>query len=314
MNGKPNNSVSDFRYRPQYQRQRRPFWLPASNYYFLVAGVAIAFFFLAWGILHDGREETPWITAGMGAGVLLILAVILREVILRNARNRYLANQRRLDRSLKSAVIPTGTRPAAAKLTIEQNAAIIRAIAKKSEAAKVFASLSDGHREVSDMCREYLSLNAAELARVSVGSPRLPALRKGREVVQGMHHRHLLQWAEIEVRTLTTEARSRAKVNDKIETARRALAVIDAALADYPNEPDLLDSEAVIREFIVSIKVSDWIEKAEKAEFKGNYKRAQALYRDALFYLNREKIASNESLAAAEKIAGEIQRLETINS
>ena len=314
MNGKPNNSVSTFRYRPQIHRQRRPFWLPASNYYFLAAGVAIAFFFLAWGILHDGREETPWITAGLGAGVLLILAVILREVILRNARNRYLANQRRLDRSLKSTIIPTGARPATSKLSIEQNAAIIRTISKKSEAAKLFASLPEGHREVSDMCREYLTLNAAELARVAIGSPRLPALRKGRELIKGLHRHHLLQWAQIEVRTLSAEARALTKVSDKVETAQRALAVIDTALADLPNEPDLLDSDAVIREFIVSIKVTDWITKAERAEFKGNYKRAQTLYRDALFYLNRENLASNESLAAAEKITGEIERLEALNT
>ena len=46
-------------------------WLPASNYYALTMAVVIAFFFLVWGILHDGGDETPWISAGIGASAVL---------------------------------------------------------------------------------------------------------------------------------------------------------------------------------------------------------------------------------------------------
>jgi hypothetical protein len=43
--GRPNSK----RYDPR--KFRRPFWLPASNYYVLAIAVTIAFFFLVWGIL-----------------------------------------------------------------------------------------------------------------------------------------------------------------------------------------------------------------------------------------------------------------------
>ena len=288
--------------------------MPASNYYVLTAAIVTAFFFLVWGILHDGREETPWVTAGIGASILMVIAVFLREVILRNARNRFLENQRMLDRTLKSTVLTAGMNRPAPKLSMEQNAAIVRAIRKKSEAAQLFANLSDGHREVSDMCREYLLLNASEIARAAAGSPRIPAFRHSREVISGLHRLHLLQWAEIEARSLTGEARTRAKTADKIETAQKALDVVESALQEYPDELALSESESAIREFILSIKVGDWIERAERAAFKGNYKRAQDLYQDALYYLNRENLASNESAAAAERISDEIEKLKKLNA
>src|SRR5688572_30368086 len=89
------------RYKNEISRHRRPFWLPASNYYILAASFAIAFFFLLWGIFNDGHEPTPWIPAGIGAAVALGSAVIVREIILRQARNRFLASQRRIDESVK---------------------------------------------------------------------------------------------------------------------------------------------------------------------------------------------------------------------
>ena len=65
---------------------RRPFWVPASNYYVLTVAVAIAFFFLTWGILRDEDEDAPWIPSGIGASIVLGGAVILRGVLLRRAR------------------------------------------------------------------------------------------------------------------------------------------------------------------------------------------------------------------------------------
>ena len=76
--------------------RRRPFWLPASNYYVLTAAVSIAFFFLLWGILRDEGDETPWVTSGVGASIILGGAAVLREVILRRARNNYLRLERRV--------------------------------------------------------------------------------------------------------------------------------------------------------------------------------------------------------------------------
>src|SRR5215207_9746885 len=132
------------RYRGEIPRNRRPFWLPASNYYILAASVAIAFFFLLWGIFNDGHEETPWIPAGIGAAIALAAAVILREIILREARNRFLASQRRLDQSVRG-ITRRMNESAPAKLTLERNAALLHEISRKSDAAKVLGRFAEGH-------------------------------------------------------------------------------------------------------------------------------------------------------------------------
>ncbi|HUR98401.1 MAG TPA: hypothetical protein VMZ26_10090 [Pyrinomonadaceae bacterium] len=274
------------RYKGEFARQRRPFWLPASNYYILTASVALAFFFLVWGILNEGQEETPWIPAGVGAAVVLFAAVILREVILREARNRFLASQRRIDQSVKGIARRLHEREPA-KLTLERNASILGEISRKSEAAKVLGRFAEGHREVFELCDEYLAAVTREMPNVGAGSPRIAALRRGTEVAGRYHYYHLLQWAEIESRTLTQEASKHDKVSDKLESAQSALGVVEFALRAYPYETALLDSQKVLHELVSSIKISDLLERAERSAFKGNHKRALSLYQDALFFIRR---------------------------
>lgn len=276
------------RYRGEISRYRRPFWLPASNYYILAAAITIAFFFLVWGLLNDGREETPWIPAGIGAGVVLAGAVILREIILREARNRFIATQRQIDQSVRGVRRRASDREHP-KLTLERNAAILHEISKKSDAAKVLGRFADGHREVFELCSEYMLAVERELPQVGAGSPRIAALRRGSEVATRHHHYHLLQWAEIESRTLTQEASTREKLTDKIESAQAALGVLEFALKSYPNELALLDSQRLLRELVSSMKASDLIERAEKAAFKGSHRKALSLYEDALFLLQRSE-------------------------
>ena len=277
------------RYRGESSRQhRRPFWLPASNFYILAASVAIAFFFLVWGILNEGSaDETPWIPAGLGAAMVLSAAVIVREIVLREARRRFLSSQRQMDESLRGVVhrVREHEQP---KLTLERNAAILHEISRKSEAAKVLGRFAEGHREVFELCDEYLVAVTKELPTVGVGSPRIAALHRGTKVAAGFHHYHMLQWAEIETRELTREASKRDKISSKLESAQSALEVVDFALRSYPDEAALLDSRHVLLELVSTIKASDLIERAEKAAFKGNAKRALGLYQDALFLLQRQ--------------------------
>ncbi len=287
--------------------QPRPFWLPASNYYILAAAVAIAFFFLIWGILHEGDEETPWIPAGIGASVILAGAVFLREVVLKNARRRYLLAQKRLDYNIQNISVKSAQN--SNKLTLEQNAAIIEEISRKSEAAKILRKLPDGHLEVFEICNEYLLRNEKELQTAGVGSPRIAALRRSREKIRHLHKFHLLAWAEIESRLLTQEAKIRVTIADKVETAQKALTILESALHFYPNEARLFESAEVVREFISSIKISHWIEQAEKAAFKGNNKRAISIYRDALFFLARDNAQTEKTHLIAEKINTEINKL-----
>ena len=132
----------------------------------------------------------------------------------------------------------------APKLTLEKNSAILREIARKSEAAKVLGRLAESHREVFELCEEYRSATARELPTIGVGSPRLAALRRGNEIAGEYHHYHLLQWAEIQSRILTRDAQKHVKLNDKLGCAQEALGVIDFALGYYPDDLDLRSSEA----------------------------------------------------------------------
>jgi hypothetical protein len=287
----------------------RPFWLPASSFYFLAAAVAMAFFFFVWGVLHDGDEPMPYVPAGIGASVVLAGAVFLREIVLRNARDRYLLTQKRLDYNLKTVTQRPPPPASEAKLTIERNAEIIRQIQKKSDAAKVLMKLSEGHSEVAEICAEYLRINKKALETIGAGSPRLAALMRGKQLIGALHKYHLLAWAEIESRNLTQDAKNRVTMLEKTETAQKALNVLNAALVSYPQERRLIESEEAVREYIVSIKVAHWIEEAERAAFKGNHKRAVSLYQDALFFIAREEVKSQEFQQIAEKINGEIDRL-----
>ena len=249
--------------------------------------------------------------AGIGASFVLGGAVVLREVVLRKSRENYLIAERKLDYNLKNFQIPRSSGEEN-KISLEKNAAIIKSIEKKSEAARVLGKISSGHLEVFEICNEYLAMAEKQLETVGVGSPRLAGLRRGREIVGEMHRYHLLSWAETESLSLTQKAKNYATISEKINTAQAALAVIDTALGFYPNEARLTESEAALKGFIGSIKVSHWVEQAERAAFKGNSKRAISLYRDALFFLARENVRSEERDAVAVKINAEIESLREV--
>jgi hypothetical protein len=64
-----------------------------------------------------------------------------------------------------------------------------------------------------------------------------------------------------------------------------------------------------IWEFIASVKVAHWVELAERAAFKGHYRRAINRYKDALFYLSRDTVKDEVRIAGAERITREIDLL-----
>lgn len=304
-----NKAVGDFAPMNRHP-YRPPFWLPASAYYIVSVALALVIFFLVWGILHES-EEMPWVPAGVLASLTIVGAVVLREYFLRRARNQFLRAESRLDYNLKS--ITQQKARDANKLTLEKNAALLKHIERKSEAAKILGKLPEAHWEVFEICHEYLRTTERELQTVGVGSPRLAALRIGRDKIQELHKFHLLTWASVETKTLTQEAQVRATIDEKLETAQKALVVLDSALQFYPNETELVESAAAVGEFVASIKISHWIEQAERSAFKGHHKRAISHYRDALFYLGRENVRNEEREIIAEKINLEIEKLQQVS-
>ena len=291
----------------------RPLWLPASGFYVLAAAISIAVFFVSWGLIQESGDETPWIPAGLAASVVLSGFVLLREVILRRVGNRRLENQKQLDRNLKAIGHHSKNVERPDKLTIERNSAILREIRQKSDAANVLSTLPGAHREVFELCERYLGINSRELASVGSGSPRLAPLLKGRDVAEGIHRFHMLNWAEVEARSLGNEAKSSAKSAEKIKFARAALSIIETALEHYPEEQKLKESRDALDEFIASVRIAEWMEKAQKAAFKGNYKQSKKHLNDALFFVSRHSHLHDQELTLA-KINEELERIKQIES
>ncbi len=306
-----NNSGSIDQFRNGINKDQAPFWIPASNFYLVAFVVAVAVFLLLLSILYDGVDDLPWIMAAVGLVLTLGVAVFVREVVLRNARERFIS-AKLLDKSVRHIAKRKENRRDPGKLTLERNEVILREIRKKSDAAKVLGKVSEAHKEVADLSEEYLAVAASELGRAGAGSPRIPAIRKGRGMASDRHRYHMLKWAEIEARSLTQEAKTRDKVSEKIDTAQKALAVVDHALRSYPDESSLVDSQEVLQGFLTSIRVSNSIEKAERAFFKGNHKRAISLYQDALFDLKRFDIPNPDRERVAGKIDFEINRIKEL--
>jgi hypothetical protein len=265
----------------------------------LSVATALAFFFVIWGVLDDVDDmRAPWQTAGVSASVLLIGAVLLRELVLR--RSRAVAYVRQ----------PTSFGATDRhKLTVERAAAILGDIRRKSEAANVLDKIASGHREVFEMCTAFLQRIDRELPNVQAGSPRLAALLKSRTIASDLHHFHTLRWAEIEARSLTADAHNLPEPPQRIRSAQEAVSVVDKALTAYPGEESLLESHAILTELAVSIRVANAVEDAERAAMNQNFDEARKLYRDALFYLGRGDVHSAERERAAERINEAMDRL-----
>jgi hypothetical protein len=278
-------------------RVRRPFWLPAANYYVLAFAIALAFFFVVWGVVDDvDGMRAPWQAAGVGASILLMGAAILRELIL--VRSRAFLKQpvpmRANDRS---------------KLTIDRAAAILGEIKRKSEAANILDRVASGHREVFQMCAAFVQRIDLELATVQAGSPRLATLLKSRTKASELHRFHTLRWAEIGARELSGDARSLPEPTARVRAASQAVAMLEEALVAYPAERSLIESRAVLNELVVSIKVANAVEEAERAALGGNTADARGLYQDALVHLGDRAARTPERNHAETKIREAIDRL-----
>jgi hypothetical protein len=284
--------------------------MPSSTGYLMVAFIAAAgCFFVLWWILVRGGDDAPWLPAGLAASVVLLVALSAREVVLRRAWTRYLLENgihepRPKRRSAQSS------RSNKKGFSSSVHSAALRTIQRQSSAADAPHSTPDAHLDVAQLCHEYLSSTDEAIRSGGYGSEKGIALRAGQERVRALHKHHLLTWARGQSRLLTHEAQQRARTFDKIETANRALDCIESTMRIYPDEPELHESKVAIGEFIASVKVTHWVELAERAAFKGHYRRAIDRYRDALFYLNQDVVKADVRMAGTAKIEGEITDLQ----
>ena len=276
----------------------------ASAYIATAAGAAAALFFLLWWILQG--EDNPWIPAGLAAIVVMLVATSARQIVMRRALARFVLEQNDARHGRRQGGSQAST--VANLHSASLQSAALRELQKQSAQADATESAPETHREVYQLCTDYLVSAEEVLRSASLSTESRVALRAGQERVRGLQKHHLLAWARDESLALTREAQQRVRLHEKIETANRALDCIDSALKIYPEEEELRQSAGAVHEFITSSRVAHWIELAERAVFKGYYRRAIDCYRDALFFLTRDKPAPDRE-AAAERITREIDLL-----
>lgn len=311
-----NNSADDFfprtartnmRSAGEARRRAPRARMPSSLGYLLAAFVAaIALFFGLWWTLVSGGDEAPWIPAGLAASVVLLVALSAREVVMRRAWTRYL-----LDQGSEKSARTSGEhrRPQQNTQSSSGMSAAWRNVQKHSEEADAGAN-PEAHFDVFHLCQDYLAAADDTLRSNTTSSERRNSIRAGQERARVLQKHHLLTWARDSSRALTYEAQQRARTSERIEAANRALHCLDSALQFYPQETELLESSAAIREFISSVKVAHWVELAERAAFKGHYRRAIDRYKDALFYLDRGAMKEEIRVASTERIGREIESLQ----
>jgi len=265
------------------------------------AAAAAALFFVLWWMLQ--AEESPWVPAGLAASVVMLVAAFARLLVARRAVRNH--DRQAMHNSYRQA--PYRVTFTQVMHSTSRHAAALRALQRQSAAADS-RDAAEAHRELYELCSEYLTGAETVLHSPALQADSRVALRAGQERVREMQKHHLLTWARNSARLLTHEAQQRSRLYEKVENANRALDCIDQALKVYPDDDELRISARAVREFITSSRVAHWVELAERAAFKGHFQRAIDCYRDALYYLSRDK-PDADGEAAAERIIKEIEVL-----
>jgi hypothetical protein len=142
-------------------------------------------------------------------------------------------------------------------------------IERKSDAAKVLHTLAESHQEVFLLCEQYIDVASRELPNIGVGSPRLVAIKKGRDRAARLHKYHMLKWAEIGLRRDVAHL-DLDQMPGSLESAEVALRVAETALTYYSDHRELLESKLLIESFISSARALEAIERAGRAELAGD--------------------------------------------
>ncbi|HEX7173675.1 MAG TPA: hypothetical protein VF240_00135 [Pyrinomonadaceae bacterium] len=285
--------------------------MPSTAGYMAVAvAVATIVFFVVGIMLYANEDEAPWLLASLAGGGVLLLAAAARELVMRRAWSRYTRDME-LEMRRRTSVPPRATTAGRAGVpsSVHASASALRKLQNRLSEAPASGASPEAHLEAYHLCEQYLADAEEAIRSAGGGSDVRAALRAGQERVRTLQKGHLLTWARGEATRLTQEAQRRVRLSDKIETAQRALGIIDEALRVYPSEPELHRSATAVRDFMASVKVGHWVEMAERAAFRGRYGRAIARYRDALFYLSRAEMGEATRDAAAERINREIELL-----
>ncbi len=121
---------------------------------------------------------------------------------------------------------------------------------------------------------------------------------------------------EDSVQKCMDKARAARTITGKMNSAAKALEILREALDnEYADKVKVKKSARTVRFFMYQEELKNITTKAEKFEFKANYKKALDAYQDALFFLKQEDIGEPQQADDIQRIEKKIEEMrERINA
>ena len=119
-----------------------------------------------------------------------------------------------------------------------------------------------------------------------------------------------------DVEKIMTKANLSVSISTKINEATKALVLLENSCKDLDYKPEELASlELEITKFIAKTQLENYIDLAEKAEFKGQTTKAIDYYKEALYFLNTQSesaLHNKEELINKAKLS--LEKLENLQT
>jgi hypothetical protein len=124
-----------------------------------------------------------------------------------------------------------------------------------------------------------------------------------------MRDRIILDGVRGAVDKALAKAEVAATAKTSISAANKALLNIQEAREELGDHPVLKQYEARIRGYAQETQLNEYLEKAKKAEFKGDKKKALDQYQEALYFLKTEEIDDSMQDEHIQEIEAKIKEL-----
>jgi len=126
---------------------------------------------------------------------------------------------------------------------------------------------------------------------------------------EGMHDEIVLDSLQQQTQTAMSKSEAATTTRTKLSPLEKALAKVRDYQRQMNNLPSLLSLQAEIVTLMHTIQLDDYLEKATKAEFKGQRKKAVDQYYEALYFLRTDVIDDSLQKAHISAIEAKIVEL-----
>lgn len=124
-----------------------------------------------------------------------------------------------------------------------------------------------------------------------------------------MRDQIVVEGVDDEINKHITKAEISSTVRTKITNAEKALLSIEQGKKLIKDLSKLKSLETKVKSFIHSTKLQSFLEEAQKAEFKGQIKKAIDQYKEALYFLKSDEIDDELQKSEISKISQKIDEL-----